>query len=92
MKDQMDATNAKVLYAQEEINHILRNRLARVKGHYEREFQFKLLQIEVLGKLKKENIPTIFAQFLITSKNEKKIRANLESFVKTWHECQINQR
>jgi len=85
-KTKCERNNAETVYSQEEVNQILSKRLTRANGRFEREFQHKMLQIEVQGRLKKENIPTSFAKFIFVSKNENRVRANLESFIKTWCE------
>lgn len=77
----------KTMFTQEEVNQIIRQRLTRVKRGFDREFEYKILQIEVLGKLKKENIPTSFAQFIMFSKNQKRTRKTLEQFIKVWREA-----
>lgn len=74
------------MFTQEEVNHMIRQRLTRAKRGFDREFEYKMLQIEVLGRLKKENIPTSFAQFIMLSKNQKRTRKTLEQFIKVWRE------
>jgi len=77
------------MFTQEEVNLLMRKRLTRVKRGYDKDFQFKMLQIEVLGRLKKENIPTCFASMIVVSKNENRTRKTLEQFVQMWHEAKI---
>lgn len=38
----------KTMFTQEEVNQIIRQRLTRVKRGFDREFEYKILQIEVL--------------------------------------------
>ena len=75
-----------VVFTQEEVNNIMRKRLKRAKHNFNRDFEMKLLQIEVIGRLGKENIPTRFAEFIMVSKNHKRTRKALEKFVAVWHQ------
>ena len=75
-----------VMFTQEEVNDMMRKRLARVKRKFDKEFEHKILQIEVIGRLQKATIPPSFAQFIMVSKNQKRTRQILEQFIKTWHE------
>lgn len=77
----------KTLFSQDEVNQMISKRMKRATQGFEKDFQLRLLQIEVLGTLKKEKIPTSFGPFIIVSKNEKRIRNNLEQFIKIWQDA-----
>ena len=59
------------LFTQEEVNAMVSKRLKREKKQVERQVEAQLLEKEVLGILRKENIPTSLSQFVISSKGEK---------------------
>lgn len=83
----IEGIKVEAMFTQEEVNQMMRKRLTRVKRGFDREFEYKILQIEVLGRLKKENIPTSFAQFIMLSKNQKRTCKTLEQFIKVWREA-----
>jgi len=74
-------------FTQEELNNQISKRLMREKRRLDFELEQKLLKIEVVGKLEKQNIPLEFAQFIMVSKNSVRAYQTLERFITTWHKC-----
>ena len=90
-KATLDGVAVRELFTQEEVNLMMRKRLKRVKRKFDREFEHKLLQIEVIGKLGKENIPARFSQFIMVSKNHDRTRQTLEKFITVWRETVMSK-
>jgi hypothetical protein len=80
------AETSQKLFTQEEVNAMVSKRLKREKKQIERQVEEKLLEKEVSRIVQKENIPVSLLQFVISGKNEKQVRGDLEKLVSIWNE------
>ena len=78
LKNVMRSEASQRLFTQEEVNAMVSKRLKREKKQVERQVEEQLLEKEVLGILRKENIPASLSQFVISSKGEKQTCQALE--------------